>query len=466
MLRRHMLDRSLLLCVLTCGCSGTVDSGEDAPALPDSGVRVDGGGATDASQPDAAPATEFVPRYATNLTYSPITNAIVRHLRAIAALDAGSLQDAVFMKAGDSITVATQFMTCFGGSNVNLGHNTDLGDDIAYFKMGDAGGMSPFARVSKAATIGWSADSVLAPAELAPDPSESFLDTEFDEVSPRYALVMFGTNDVASRSIYTYQSSMLAIVDDLVGKGVIPILSSVPPNDGTTTEALMENARVPTFNAVVRAIAQARQIPFIDFWKELQPLTNPLHGLGPDHQHPAASPTGACDLTDTGLHYGYNVRNLISMRSLARARGVVAGGDPPDSEPTGPAVAGEGSYSNPFVVDGLPFSDLRDTRMSTNTLFTRYTGCMASQDESGAEYVYSLVLDAPTTVHAYVFAQSPVDIDVHLLTGLDVADCVQRADKEITATLDTGTYFFVLDTFVPADGTPRSGEYLFLLVSE
>src|SRR5262249_6409232 len=252
----------------------------------------------------------------------------------------GVLHGDVFMKAGDSITVATEFMSCFGGGNVKLGQYTDLAVDIAYFKGGDAGGTSPFARVSKAATIGWSADSVLSAAGQSPDPNESWLDVEFDHTSPRYALVMFGTNDVASRSIYTYQSSMLAIVDDLIGKGVIPILSSVPPNDGTTTEALMENARVPTFNAVVRAVAQARQIPFMDFWKELQPLSNPLHGLGPDHLHPAASPTGACDLTDAGLQYGYNVRNLISMRSLARVRDVVARGAPSDPEPTGPAVAG------------------------------------------------------------------------------------------------------------------------------
>jgi hypothetical protein len=65
-----------------------------------------------------------------------------------------------------------------------------------------------------------------------------------------------------------------------------------------------------------------------------------------------------------------------------------------------------------------------------------------------------------------VFARSPVDVDLQLLSGLDAADCLQRNDKEITASLAAGTYYFALDTFVPADGVPRSGEYLFLLLME
>ncbi len=433
----------------------------------DAGVRADAGSATDAQVQltDAASgAPELLPRYTTDLTYSPLTKAIARRLRAIAELNQDFLHDDVFIKAGDSITVATQFMTCFAGNNIKLAQNADLASDIGLFKMGDADGTSPFDRASVAAKVGWSADGVLAPAGLPPDPSVSWLNTEFANVFPRYALVMFGTNDVYSRSIVTFESSMMTIVDDLVGQGVIPILSSVPPNDGTSPDAMAANQRVPTFNAVVRAIAQARQLPFIDFWKELEPL--PLHGLGPDGVHPAAALSGPCDLTNVGLQYGYNVRNLLSMRSLARVHGVVAGGTPPDPEPSMPAVTGEGSYNKPFVISGFPFSDLRDTSMSSNTRFTRYTGCMSSQDESGPEYVYRLALSSRATVHAYVFPRSPVDIDLHLLSALDVAACLKRADKEFTATLEPGTYYFVLDTFVPADGTPRTGEYLFLLLTE
>ena len=455
-----------LLGMTAWGCSTSEIAGDGASAA-DSGVRTDAGSLPDAhglSTDAPADASELVPRYTTDLTYSPLTKAIARRLRAIAALNQDLLHDDVFMKAGDSITVATQFMTCFAGSNVKLGQNSDLASDIAFFKAGDANGSSPFDRASVAAKIGWSADGVLAAAGLQPDPSVSWLNTEFGNVFPRYALVMFGTNDVYSRSIVMFESSMMTIVDDLVGQGVIPILSSVPPNDGTTPDAIAANLRVPTFNAVVRAIAQARQLPFMDFWKELEPL--PLHGLGPDGVHPNTALSGPCDLTSAGLQYGFNVRNLLSMRSLARVHAVVAGGTPPDPEPSMPAVTGEGSYDKPFVISGFPFSDLRDTSMSSNTRFTRYSGCMASQDESGPEYVYRLALSAQTTVHAYVFARGPVDIDLHLLSGLDVADCLKRADKDFTATLAPGTYYFVLDTFVPADGTPRSGEYLFLLLTE
>jgi hypothetical protein len=452
-LRRRI---ALLTCAFAAGCTA-----DDLGSVPDARSQAADAPASHAA-PDAdivADAPTFAPRYTADRTYSPVTTAIVRRLREIAAKNQDLLRDDVFMKAGDSITVAPQFMACFAGTHVALGENGDLAPDIALFAAGDAAGTSPFGRESQAATIGWSADSVL---EI--DTQESYLDEELAAVFPRYALVMFGTNDADSRSVFTYWASMMTIVDDLADQGVIPILSTVPPQDGTSAAAVKADAKVRIFNAVVRAIAEARELPFMDFWRELQPL--PAHGLGPDALHPNAAPAGACDLTAAGLQYGYNVRNLLAMRSLARVRDVVAGGAPPDPEPDGPAVLGAGSYVEPFAIAGLPFSDLRDTTTSTNVRFVEYSGCQATQDESGPEYVYRLVLEEQTTVHAYVFARSPVDIDVQLLSDLDVAACLERGDRELTAELAPGTYYFVLDSFVPADGTPRAGEYLFLVLAE
>ena len=79
---------------------------------------------------------------------------------------------------------------------------------------------------------------------------------------------------------------MLEIADRLIADGVIPILSSVPPRDDNATADL----EVPRYNAVVRGIAQALQVPFIDYHFSLLPL--PKHGLGGDKLHPSAYVAG------------------------------------------------------------------------------------------------------------------------------------------------------------------------------
>ena len=40
-----------------------------------------------------------------------------------------------------------------------------------------------------------------------------------------------------------------------------------------------------------------------------------------------------------------------------------------------------------------------------------------------------------------------VDIDIHLLSDVDVAACLQRGDRELTADLPPGTYVFALDSY-------------------
>src|SRR5262249_27072036 len=161
----------------------------------------------------------------------------------IAAKNGDFLLDSVFAKIGDSITVDTHFMTCFAGTGVNLDGRAELQPPIDTFKAADAAGSSSFQRVSPPAMVGWSADSASA-RDLSP------LDGEVATIMPRYGVVMFGTTDAASRSIYTYAASLWTIVDTLAAEGVVPIMSSVPPNSQSTTV----DAVVPRFNAVSRGL--------------------------------------------------------------------------------------------------------------------------------------------------------------------------------------------------------------------
>jgi hypothetical protein len=426
---------ALVLLVAGCASAGDVPATADAPVVPD---------APDLSPdaPGAPDVPELAPLYPSDRTQSPLTEVVAAHLRDVAARAAED--DKVFAKVGDSITVEPVFMGCFAGAGVNLDGRTELQPTIDWFAGGDAGGTTPYQRVSLAAKIGASAPWVLAGT---PPP----LDQEVGAIHPRFALVMYGTNDAEGGAIFTFAATMLDIVDRLEAQGVIPILSSVPPNDQSATA----DARVPRYNLVVRGIAQGRRLPFVDFWRELEPLPN--HGLAGDGVHPQSF-GGGCAFTPTGLSYGYNVRNLISIQALARARAALSGGAP---DAAAPALAGAGSKASPFVVPFVPFVDLRDTSGSPNRDFDVY-GC-SPQNESGPEYVYRLTLAAPATIRATVFVRGSVDVDVQLLQG---DTCLARDDREITYAAGAGTYVLTADTFVPADGIPRAGEYLLTVATE
>lgn len=447
-----------MACAAACsdsGEGGPPDAGPvkliDAAPRIDAFERVDAMPLIDAAPPDAA---ELPPRYVEGRVHSPITGAVARNIEAI-NLRGPTLKDNVFAKFGDSITGDPNepnhpFLTCFAGSNVDLGGRDDLMATLENFKNMEAAGTSSYQRLSKASGIGWSADAVFLG-------SPTRLEQEVMGISPRYAVVMFGSNDVEARSFYDFGRNLLDIVDQLASFGVVPLMSTIPPNDQNVTL----QARVPRYNAIVRGIAQGRLLPLMDFNMEMLKL--PSHGLGGDKLHPNTFSGGACKLTDQGLMFGYNTRNLLALQALDRARSMIEGDPPLDPEGM-PAVTGAGSYDDPFIIAGLPFSSLQDTSRSQNDRIDTYSGCMATQNESGSEYVYKLVLDSPVTVRAMVIERSGVDVDVHLMKGLTAADCVQRNNREIVAQLAAGTHYFILDTFVPTAGQPAAGEYLFVLM--
>jgi hypothetical protein len=391
--------------------------------------------------PDLAVPT-FPTPYPSDRTLSPITPHVAAHLREVAARGASTSD--VFIKVGASATYSSQFLHCFAGSNVDLDGRTALQLTLDHFRAGDIGGATPFNRSSLATEVGRGAAWA-----IAGDPSP--LQQEVTEANPRYAVAMYGTNDIEQTNVFAYANSVLDLTDQLLDEGIIPLWSSIMPRDDNPTSDL----QVPVFNMAVRAVAQARQVPFIDLHRELLPL--PEHGLGPDNLHPAASPSGACALTSAGLQFGYNVRNLLTLQTLDRARGVVDGGAAPDAA-SAPLV-GDGSPSSPFVIGGLPFSHVASTLFSTNDSIDTYTGCAAAQDESGPELFYRLDLSAPATVRVLVFDRGTVDVDVHVLSGISGAACVARDHQDVRVSLAAGTHYLALDTFVSAAGE-HPGEYI------
>lgn len=396
---------------------------------------------------DPGPRPELYP---SDRTLSPITANVGGVLRSI--VEVAPREDRVFAKIGASATASTSFLRCFVGDDVDLGGRDHLWSTIDHFAHDLGDGTTSFDRSSLCAVPGWSAGKA-----VGGDPSP--LDQELAAIDPRFAVVMYGTNDINLGNIHAYGANLLDLTDTLILGGVIPLLTSVMPRDDDPAA----DAKVPAYNAVVRAVAQSRQVPFIDFHRELLGLSD--HGLGGDGIHRSTFSGGACVLTPEGLEYGYNIRNLITLESLDRARRVAVDGVE-ELDPSVHVLAGAGGQSSPYRIPFLPFGDARDTRSDGSREIDVYDGCDADQDESGPELYYRIHLDAPQTLRAMVVDRGEVDIDLHLLDATaTAAGCIARDDREIVAALEPGDYVFVLDTFVTG-GIEAAGEYLFVLLAE
>lgn len=454
---RGMRLRAALTCVLVAAGCGGPPEGDDAGARVDAGTFIlDAGTVIDAGQIDAGvdaglpemDAGASVIRYPSGRTHSPITPEVAAHLQAIAALGPTKRGD-VFSKVGDSNTVSAHYLGCFAGSLVDLGGRSALQPALDHFRAGVVGSTTPFDRTSLSATVGWSAFSALAGS---PTP----LQQELDAAQPRFATVMFGTNDVGFGDPHLFGRSLFTIIDTLVMQGVVPIVSAIPPRDDNATI----DAWVPRYNLVARGIAQARRVPFVDLHREL--LTAPAHGLGPDGVHLNVYVSGSvrgCALTASGLSSGHNTRNLATLEGLSRAWGAVREGAAPDA--TAPRIQGTGLPGDEVVISSLPFVDVKDTRTDGVARLDSYPGC-STTNEAGREVLYRLELSQPTTVRVFVVSTAASDIDVHLLSEpTSGQSCVARHDKVIVRQLAAGTHWLSLDTY-----QSMGGEYLVGVLAE
>ena len=432
-------------CVSSCtqDASGSAAGASDAP-VADGRVAVDSAPA-DAAQADAAadggtPGSGHV-LYPEGLLHSPITSDIAAHLAAIAASPA---QARVFAKVGDSMTATTDFLTCFATGPYDLGAHGELASTLAYYLAGNASGTSPYARTSEAALGGWTTADVLAGAT-------SPLDQELAAITPRVAVTQLGTNDLRyGRTVDDFGNDLWTIVDRECSQGAIPILSTIPAIHGDPES----NAHVPLFNRVIRAIAQGRGVPLVDFHLALSALPN--DGIGPDGIHPVASPDGACVLTAAGLAYGYNVRNLVTLEALDRTRRAL-GGEALDAN--APRRQGAGTHADPFL-GSLPLSDLADTRTGEST-FDTYPACGLTA--TGREIVYRFDLSAQTAIDAVVVDRGAVDVDVAILAGtLDPAVCVASGDHGASATVGPGPVFVTVDSRTAA----TEGEFVLVVAPQ
>ncbi len=358
---------AIVLVLAGCGVPGAGQGGPDARDVrDDAGATV-----TDGSRPDVDPDVLMAPVaghvvYVPGARHSPITDGVAARLQSVAT----SASPRVFAKVGDSITDTSSFLRCFDGGTIDYGAHAALAANVDYFMQGRIGSATPFARISEAAEGGWTTADLL-------EGSPCGLERELATANPTLSFVMLGTNDNRyGRSLADYVGDLWTAVDQLLLTGSIPVLSTIPPMQ-SYPEA---DARVPLFNLAVRAIAQGRQVPLVDLHGALAPLAN--QGLSSDGIHPSTSPAGACVLTPAGLEYGYNMRNLVTLQSLARIQGALSG---VASDATAITRSGLGTDAEPYRAP-LPVTDIVDSRDGG-----QITACGNTQDSA----VYEVDVAAP-----------------------------------------------------------------------
>lgn len=129
---------------------------------------------------------------------------------------------------------------------------------------------------------------------------------------------------------------------------------------------------------------------------------------------------------------------------------------------TASAAPGQGSQSDPVVIDALPWFQRGDTTGAPSDVIDLYD-CDLGLDESGPERIYRFELPADARVTAWLEGDDGVvDNDVHLLhdlvlDGATAQQCAARGHTIAEADMTAGTHYVVVDSW---NGEAQSGPYV------
>jgi len=156
---------------------------------------------------------------------------------------------------------------------------------------------------------------------------------------PQVVVLMIGTNDAsAQRPVEAYLADVSRAIDLMLQRGVVPVLSSIPPHPGAEELAA-------AYNKGLRELAQARRLPFIDYEAEiLRRRPDDWNGtlLNRNDVHPTLGPTpDSAVLPPTAENLrasGYLLRTWLSVRKLGEVKRLVFD---PLAAPRQPQLPGE-----------------------------------------------------------------------------------------------------------------------------
>lgn len=242
---------------------------------------------------------------------SEMSEQVRRSVRNIVA-HSGARAERTLSRIGDSQTVQSGFLQCFADANGEFGALTDT---ARYFRGSDHGYKS-YLRKSLAAKDG----QMVQWARRGP------LQEELLATRARYAIVLFGTNDVQNAptgGLDQYERELSQLADSLIKQGTIPLLSTPPPRPFRALDVAHfgpEGATpwIPRYAEAVRRVAVARSLPVVDLEAALRNV--PGQGIRSDGVHLSVAGKGPCDFSELGLSGGHNMRNWLTMRTLAEVR--------------------------------------------------------------------------------------------------------------------------------------------------
>jgi hypothetical protein len=235
-------------------------------------------------------------------------------------------REGVVLHIGDSITYANPYGQWPRGGEGQTKEDKAIlkwmhaGDDndrdgwwLARFDHPDGGR-------SYTACGGIRAEEMLAGGKQKMPPLAKILDT----YKPRMVVLMLGTNDAsAGRTVEAYQRDMAKCVDLMLERGIIPILSTIPPHIG-------QAKRAEAYNEALRELAKKREIPLIDYEKEiLKRRPDDWNGtlLGKNDVHPTTGVGGAKPTSpptaENLRNSGYLLRGWLSVKKIAEVKGAV-----------------------------------------------------------------------------------------------------------------------------------------------
>jgi hypothetical protein len=150
-----------------------------------------------------------------------------------------------------------------------------------------------------------------------------------DEYKPQMVVLMLGTNDVSSnRKVEAYKADMEKAVDAILERGVICILSTIPPHSGKPELA-------KKYNEALRQLAKARELPLIDYEQEvLKRRPDDWNGtlLNKNDVHPTAEQGGtmanSAPTAENLRNSGYLLRGWLSVQKIAEVKRTVLDGKP------------------------------------------------------------------------------------------------------------------------------------------
>lgn len=315
-----------------------------------------------------------------------LSQEITTRIQAIYAQgQARGLRSNVFAKIGDSITESGSFLMDLGCTDeYQLGAHTDIRGTLDVFRQTTfassftsfwCGRANSLTSNSPAAVSGWTVQQALNPAELdrayqstCPAPDNTPLRCELRRKQGAFAVILYGTNDLALNDVASFRAGLTTIVRETAERGVVPILSTIP--DRTDESAFA--GRVTSYNQVILDIAAAERVPVINYWRAMQALPN--KGLSGDRIHPSTYNNSSADVfTVEGLRYGYNLRNLLTLQTLAAVKSGVAGGSTVPAPAPAPIPTPVPSFSLRHNVTNF-VNGTRGTTASFTVSLTRVDG--------------------------------------------------------------------------------------------